>query len=119
MKKTMLALLLAAVGQTALADEVDDLLAGAGRPSPISAYAMQIQSAIRSAAPDLSRFQGKSCTLRADLRRDGRIAGMPQKTGDAGLCDVMAAAMLQAQIPPAPDDEVWHKFKELELTFKP
>ena len=119
MKKYVMAMLLASAGPHALADEVDDMLSGIGHTTPKTAYVMEIRSAIASELGDVNRFHGKTCTLRLDLRRDGRVAGVLARTGDAAFCDELAGAVLRAKIPPAPDESVWKLIKEPVITLKP
>jgi len=39
--------------------------------------------------------------------------------GDAIFCKEVQAAISQAKIPPAPDEQTWQKFSNVTIDFKP
>lgn len=105
----------------ASATEVDDLFASSpsAKPSSRATYAYQIMSAVKAKMPDSAEYSGQSCRVRLSLQRDGTVSSASVEKGDRQLCDKVLAAIKQAKIPAAPDDETYQGFNNVTVDFKP
>ncbi|EPO6661899.1 TPA: cell envelope integrity protein TolA [Klebsiella aerogenes] len=105
----------------ASATEVDDLFASlpSSKPSSRANYAYQIMTAVKAKMPDSAEYSGQTCTLRMSLQRDGTVNSASVEKGDRQLCDKLLAAIKQAKIPAAPDDEAYQGFNNVTVDFKP
>lgn len=105
----------------ASATEVDDLFASSpsAKPSSRATYAYQIMSAVKAKMPDSAEYSGQSCRVRLSLQRDGAVSSISVEKGDRQLCDKVLAAIKQAKIPAAPDDETYQGFNNVTVDFKP
>lgn len=104
----------------ASATEVDDLFASSpsAKPSRRATYAYQIMSAVKAKMPDSAEYSGQSCRVRLSLQRDGAVSSASVEKGDRQLCDKVLAAIKQAKIPAAPDDDAYQTFKNTSIDFK-
>jgi colicin import membrane protein len=100
---------------------LSDLNVASKRPDDqtITAYAGKIKNAIEKELPDASEWQGKVCTIRISLLRDGTLADAKTEGGDPGLCNATLAAVKKATFPPTPNEKVYQMFKNALLDFKP
>ncbi|HFE7490437.1 TPA: cell envelope integrity protein TolA [Salmonella enterica subsp. enterica serovar Newport] len=124
--------------EAAAASGVDDLLSdlksgvnGVNKPNvnnssgvsgaAISAYARVISETIKyHMADSLDIYQGKSCTIKIGLSRDGTVLYAVDDGGNAGLCNT---ALLSVQsikkFPPPTSETLYQVFKDFRLDFKP
>ena len=80
-------------------------------------YGEQIQQAITAQLFEADRYQGKQCTVRISLLRDGMVMNAMAEKGDPELCQAALSAVTRAKIPPAPDEQTWQTFKNVPLNF--
>nr|WP_219826118.1 cell envelope integrity protein TolA [Scandinavium goeteborgense] len=85
---------------------------------PIPRYAQQIKSAIEARLYDESIYAGKSCRLKLRLASNGQVMSAIAEGGNPNLCAAALAAIKQANIPAAPDDDTYMVFKNSVLDFK-
>lgn len=86
--------------------------------SKLSAYARQIQEAITVQMHDINTYTGKTCVIRISLQPDGLVNNATAKEGDEKLCKAAISAITRAQIPAAPDEETYQRFKNANLDFR-
>ncbi|EKS6607578.1 cell envelope integrity protein TolA [Enterobacter hormaechei] len=80
-------------------------------------YGEQIQQAITEQLFEADHYQGKQCTVRISLLRDGMVMNATAEKGDPELCQAALSAVTRAKIPPAPDEKTWQTFKNVPLNF--
>jgi colicin import membrane protein len=130
MKKIMLFIILGLVGchaplhssdcnKTSALDDCKNVTQP-GKPTnaQISAYAVGIQTAVEVQFPDASQWQGKSCTIRIAMQRDGSLADAKAETGDKDFCEAALTAVKKAKFPEPPNDEIYQMFKNAPLDFR-
>ncbi|MEZ7215738.1 cell envelope integrity TolA C-terminal domain-containing protein [Klebsiella spallanzanii] len=62
-------------------------------------------------------YQGKKCSVRLMLQRDGTVDNPQVESGDPVLCAEIMSALKEAKIPPAPDEQTYLVFKNATLDF--
>lgn len=109
-----------------ITDDVDALLGGLSPDkshnepnADNSKYASEIKTAIEGNFYDASSFRGKSCTLRIHLAPDGLLMNITAEGGDPDLCQAAIAGAKKTQFPVPPNREVYEKFKNALLDFRP
>ena len=86
----------------------------------INQYAGEIKLAIEKNlnSTDITKYKGKTCTIRIKMAKTGEIIKAKAEQGDIELCDIVIPAALKAKIP-APPQGAYDVFKNAPLDFKP
>lgn len=104
------------------ASALDDCknVAQSGKPTnaQLSAYALGIKTAVEAQFPDASQWQGKSCTIRIAMQRNGSLADAKAEAGDEDFCEAALTAVKKAKFPEPPNDEIYQMFKNSPLDFR-
>ncbi|WP_159566556.1 cell envelope integrity protein TolA [Budvicia diplopodorum] len=92
--------------------------AGASGPE-VDGYMSQVQAALMRNFFDAQLYKGKTCTLRIKMAPDGTIYDVKAEGGDPALCQVAIAAAKVTKLPKPPSTEIYEKFKNAPIDFKP
>jgi len=122
-----LCIALASACSTAPSHEpVDDLFAGfnpgskaASSHSNAVEYLSVITQVIQSHMSEPERFSGKTCDLKINLDREGKVTSVIAVDGDPPLCGAGIKAVKAADIPAPPDEQTYQAFKVSIIEFKP
>ncbi|UIW20224.1 cell envelope integrity protein TolA [Serratia entomophila] len=75
--------------------------------------------AIQSHMSEPERFSGKTCDLKINLDREGKVTSVIAVDGDPLLCEAGIKGMKAADIPAPPDEQTYQAFKASIIEFKP
>ncbi|HHT7559349.1 cell envelope integrity TolA C-terminal domain-containing protein [Raoultella ornithinolytica] len=82
-------------------------------------YLHQVRTAIFAKIDQPQAYQGQKCSVRLTFQRDGKVQNPTQTHGDPALCAEIIAALQEAQIPPAPDEQTYQTFNNAIMDFRP
>ncbi len=82
-------------------------------------YVRDMQSAFEKKFFIERDFKGKECNIHLTMSKEGVIGDEMQAEGYKPLCDAALKAFRSADIPPAPDNETYERFKSVTVDIKP
>ncbi len=82
-------------------------------------YAHDIKSAIQKKLFIERDFKGKECNVHLTISKEGVVGDEIKAKGYKPLCEAALKASRSADIPPAPDNETYERFKSVTVDFKP
>lgn len=113
MKKTLVLILLFLSIQSGLASDASV------KAPPLDKHILSIRSAITAKFYNAREFEGKKCSIKIHLARDGQVESMSDITGDPGLCDAAKKIINTAKLPRPDSDDIWLKTNNITLDFEP